>query len=579
MKKIKSNIPLMLIAFGILFVTCMESCKRQYLNYSTNTTVNMLGYMQQNEGEFSLFTQIVEKAGYSSFLNAYGAYTLFLPTNDAVNAYLKKISKASVNDIDVATAKNLVSFAIIQDTIATNNFTDGKIRTPTMINQYLITGAANESGTSSITINKQAKLTRGNIRLGNGIVHVIDNVLVPASLTLAQMIEQDPRYSIFSEALKVTGFYDTLNTPSVANTQINRKFLTVIAQTNDAFSAAGIPSFTALRQKYSNTGNPKTPTDGLYLFVAYRIWPELAYLSDIAVITSHSTLAPQEVTTSQLEGQSVLLNNNVFNGVLEPGVALDRVQSDFSSNNGVLHTVSTNYDIKVRLPSPLYMDLGDITEVKRTPGLYRAPSKNQMLLAGSLADVTWTYTGGTGASAVGYYIMYRTTAAIPGAGDWYYGNDWIEPGGRFRTGTNGLSSISYRTPLLVKGRYKVWLDYKRGSQSNPIIISVDGQALPNIINTNDAINDAESDALLESKGYKRYSESPLNTTTTTSGGNGHVGRLAGTINILTTDRHTVTMSTTSSGGNGAQQWDVVEFRPIDMNQVYPKLGRDGKLKF
>ena len=42
----------------------------------------MLSYMKQTPDRYSLFTQIVEKAGYGSFLDAYGAYTLFLPTND-----------------------------------------------------------------------------------------------------------------------------------------------------------------------------------------------------------------------------------------------------------------------------------------------------------------------------------------------------------------------------------------------------------------------------------------------------------------------------------------------------------------
>lgn len=582
MRKTKRMIPAWLIAAGMLVVITLHSCKRDHLTYTTTSTVNMLTYLQQNADQYSLFTQIIDKAGYSSFLNAYGAYTMFVPTNDGVTAYLKKNNKASVNDIDVNTAKNLVSISIIQDTIATSLFTDGRIRTPTMLSQYLITGAANNNGVSTITVNKQANLLKGNIRLGNGLIHVIDNMLVPATLTLAQTVEQQSQYSIFTEALKATGFYDSLNVAPATNPITSRKYQTLIAQTNSVFAAAGIPDFATLKQRYSTTGNPKNPQDSLYLFVAYRVFPELSYLTDLATITSHPTLAPLEVTTSDLDGQDLLLNNVVFNGVLEPGAPLDRNLSDVSATNGVLHSVQTNYKIKVRKPGPLYFDLGDQPEIKRTPGLYRSgryPGGVNFLL-GQLADVTWIYAGGEGPSAVGYYFKYLTTGPVPSSSEYYYGNDYIQPGGRFRAGTNGMSSITFKTPLLVKGRYKVWVDYKRGTSTNPTFVSIDGVTLPNVVNVNDGVNDAESDAVLEAKGYKRYSESPLTPGNSAGGGNGHVGRLAGTINIATTDRHNLTIFTPSSGGSSPISLDVVEFRPIDMpSQVYPKLGRDGTLKY
>jgi uncharacterized surface protein with fasciclin (FAS1) repeats len=582
MRKTKRMIPAMLLAAGMLVIITLHSCKRDHLTLTTTSTVNMLTYLQQNADQYSLFTQIVEKAGYSSFLNAYGAYTLFVPTNDGVNAYLKKNNKASVNDIDVNTAKSLVSISIIQDTIATSLFTDGRIRTPTMLSQYLITGASNNNGVSTITVNKQANLIKGNLRFGNGIIHVIDNMLVPATLTLAQTVEQNPEYSIFTEALKATGFYDSLNVAPANNTVASRKYLTVIAQPNSVFAAAGIPDFATLKQRYSTTGNPKNSQDSLYLFVAYRVFPELAYLTDLATITSHSTLAPLEVATSELNGQDLLINNLVFNGVLEPGAPLNRNVSDISATNGVLHSVQTNYKIKVRIPGAVYFDLGDQPEIKRTPGLYRSgryPSGVNFLL-GQLADVTWIYAGGEGPSAVGYYFKYLTTGPVPSSSEYYYGNDYIQPGGRFRAGTNGMSSITFKTPLLVKGRYKVWVDYKRGTSTNPTFVSIDGVTLPNVVNVNDGINDAESDAVLEAKGYKRYSESPLTPGNSSGGGNGHIGRLAGTINIATTDRHNLTIFTPSSGGAAPISLDVVEFRPIDMpSQVYPKLGRDGTLKY
>lgn len=569
MKNIMNRMmPAMLLILGILLAVSFNSCKREHLTYSTTSDVNIYSYLEQNADQFSMFKQIVDKAGYSTFINTYGTYTLFAANNDGVKAYLKATNRASVDNIDEATAKKLVSISLIADTIGTQLFTDGKMRTPTTQGQFLITGAANVGGVSSITINRQANLVKGNVKLGNGIIHIIDNVLQPAPLTLAKMIEQNPNYSIFSDALKATGFFDSLNVEATAQTNTSRKFLTLIAQTNAVFNAAGIPDFNTLKAKYSTTGNPKNPTDSLYLFMAYRVFPELAYLSDVVAASSHPTLAPLEVTTSMLDGQSVLLNNDYFNGVLEPGVSLDRELSDNSASNGVLHSSSKNYKIKVRKPVAVYFDPGDQPEIRRSPGLYRGVSKKAIYKNGDLSEVSWIGRGTAGTD-----LTYWTTPAVPGAADFYYGNDYMTFGDRFQPGTNGMSQIEFKTPLLVRGRYKVWIDWKRNAGNNPIIVSFDGQALANTFAPSDVVN-TDSDQLLESRNLKRYSEAPVSSNTS-----GHVSKMVGVINVTTTDRHFIRFNANASVG--AQWWmDVIEFRPIDMaSQILPKLGRDGTLKY
>ncbi|WP_342646195.1 fasciclin domain-containing protein [Mucilaginibacter sp. CSA2-8R] len=561
--------PAMVIALGVLAVT-MSSCRRQNINYSTTSTVNIYSYLDQNADQFSLFKQIVDKAGYASFLNTYGAYTLFAANNAGVNAYLKANNKASVDAIDEATAKKIVSISLIADTISSQLFTDGKMRSPTTNGQFLITGAANNNGVTNIVINKQANLVKSNTRVGNGIIHVIDNVLSPAPLTLAQMVEQDTKYSIFTEALKATGFYDSLNVAASAQTNTSRKYLTLIAQTNAVFNAAGFANFDALKRRYSTTGNPKNPQDSLYLYVAYRVFPELSYLSDIVASSSHTTLAPLEVTTSELSGQDVLLNNITFNGVLEPGVVLDRTLSDNSASNGVLHSVKANYAIKVRKPTPVYFDVADQPEIRRTPGLYRVPGKTAPFTPDQLIDVDFPVTTNLSGNVITYTVPPLSDNSQ------YFGNDFLLCGGRFRVSA-GVAFIEFRTPLLVKGRYKVWVDYKQ-SNGGTVGVTFDGQAIfSNTFNQNNTVTDTETDAQLEAKGFKRY------TAQTATGGpnNGHVGRLLGVINIPTTDRHTIRfIATAPSSANHVLNLDLIEFRPIDMaSQIFPKFAKDGSLVY
>jgi len=574
------------IVSGIMLLACLNSCKQNHLTYNTSGTVNMYDYMVQNPDQFSLFKSIVDKAGYASFLNTYGTYTLFLPNNDAVNKYLKANSKTSVDVIDAATAKGLVSIALIADTLSSQYFSDGKLRTPTTIGQYLVTGTTTINGVANITINKQANLVTANIKVGNGIIHIIDNVLVPASLTLAQTIEQSGKYTIFTAILKATGLYDTLNVAAVNNTNINRKYLTVIGETDSTLKASGFADYNAMKTKYSTKGDPTNHADSLWLYAAYHIWPELSYLSDIAITTSHSTLAPLEITTSQLLGQDVLINNDTFNGILELGQRLYRPGSDVSASNGVLHsawgyaaviggvsyTSVGNYSIKIRFPSPVYFDVAVQPEILRTPGLYRGNNVNLNFAVGTIAGILEKATGSS------LYVNYQSlTVPIPAAStNYYYNNDYILGGLRWRTGSNGTQSMEFTTPVIVKGQYKVWVDYFRQSASQVVPAYFDNVSMANTFNDGDALNAAETDSQAESRGFKSYSDAPVNTTANPY--YGFVGRLLGIVTIKTTDHHKIRFESTAGSGDAKTFIiDVVEFRPVTMDQVHPRLGRAGNL--
>lgn len=548
-------IPVIVVAaFGLL--TLLNSCQKQKITYTTTSDVNILGYIEQSPDKFSLFDQILIKTGYDGFLNTYGTYTCFVPTNAGVTTYLKSINKTTVADVDVNVLKGLVKLCLINDTIATQQFTDGKMRTASLSGQYLITGAASVNGVSLTTINKQANLVTGNVRLGNGIVHIIDNVLVPASLTLAKMVENDTRYSIFTQVLKATGFYDTLNVDAASATNPNRKFFTLIAQTDSVFNAAGFANYAAVAAKYSTKGNPKDHTDSLYLFAAYRIIPELDYLADIISASSHTTLAPLEVITDQLVGTTILLNNDTFNGVLEPGQPLDRPKSDNSATNGVLHSVTKNFKIKVRSPAPVYFDLGDQPETRKLTSIFRKAGKNNVFSLGQLANVTWN------AGTVTYTVEASTTA------NFYYWDDHMDLSA-LRTAAGTMNYVDYTTPTIIKGRYKVWVDWRSSSGGVNIQAQFDGAALVNIINFQENLASANSDALLLSQGYKRYSEAPATN-------NKMVSKLVGIVDVPTTDRHHIKFVAIGNT-SGAVTMDMVEFRPIDMDQNYPQFKRDGTL--
>src|SRR5258705_1969098 len=186
MKKNINRIPI--IAVGMLCLTYVLGCHKVKIVTATTSDLNIYPYLQNNPALFSEWAKIVDKSGYAGFLTAYGSYTMFAPTNDAVHLYLTEVNKASVDVFTEAEAKAIVTFHLIQDTLGTSSFKDGKLPTITMYGQFLVAGVTNTGGCSSININRQALITQGNIRTGNGYIHALDHVLKPASKSTAQLI-------------------------------------------------------------------------------------------------------------------------------------------------------------------------------------------------------------------------------------------------------------------------------------------------------------------------------------------------------------------------------------------------------
>ncbi|WP_158639344.1 fasciclin domain-containing protein [Arachidicoccus ginsenosidivorans] len=160
---------------------------------------------------FTQLVKIIDRAAYATELNTYGTYTLFAPTDSAVNRYLMAHNIASIEGLTKEQWQEVLKFHLLEESLPSSTFTDGKLPAITDYGQYLITGIKNVNGVSSYFINRQALVTQANITVGNGIIHAVDHVLEPSVSTIAELLSKDTTYSIFTQAVKETGFYDTLN--------------------------------------------------------------------------------------------------------------------------------------------------------------------------------------------------------------------------------------------------------------------------------------------------------------------------------------------------------------------------------
>lgn len=103
---------------GIIFlfvgtIIIFSACSKKKEYYERPDWLEPAIYNQLEEkGNFSHYLALVDKAGFKRTLSSSGYFTVFAPTDEAVERYLQQNGYASVNDIDTTTAQGIVQYSI-----------------------------------------------------------------------------------------------------------------------------------------------------------------------------------------------------------------------------------------------------------------------------------------------------------------------------------------------------------------------------------------------------------------------------------------------------------------------------------
>lgn len=126
-----------------------------------------------SDRQFSTLVSLVQKAGLAKTLSS-GSYTVFAPTNAA----FAKVPKATL----AALARNPAQLrAVLTYHVAKGRLPASRVVKRTRVKT--VNGASIRVSVrgSSVLLNGNARVRKTDIRASNGIVHVIDRVLLPPS--------------------------------------------------------------------------------------------------------------------------------------------------------------------------------------------------------------------------------------------------------------------------------------------------------------------------------------------------------------------------------------------------------------
>ena len=121
--------------------------------------------------DFSILVEAVTKAGLAGALSAEGPFTVFAPTNEAFKALFKQLGVSGVKEL---TAEQLTP-------ILTYHVVAGKVMSTDLTNTSVVTlnGQKIKIDISNCVKINESNVTTADISGTNGVVHVIDRVLLP----------------------------------------------------------------------------------------------------------------------------------------------------------------------------------------------------------------------------------------------------------------------------------------------------------------------------------------------------------------------------------------------------------------
>ncbi|WP_070105127.1 fasciclin domain-containing protein [Anaerolinea thermophila] len=256
------------------------------------------------DGRFKTLVAAVQAAGLVDTLKGEGPFTVFAPTDQA----FAKLPAGTLNTLlKPENKQQLVE-------ILTYHVVPGKLPAAEVVKQFEIKTAQGQpvlvkvDGDKVFINNAQVILT--DIRAGNGIIHVIDAVILPPK-DIVDTAVGDGRFKTLVAAVQAAGLVETLKGEGP---------FTVFAPTDQAF--AKLPAGTL--DELLKPENKQKLTD----ILTYHVVAGKVYAKDVVNLKEATTVLGKNVTIKVMDGKVYINDAQV-------------IITDILCSNGVIHVIDT----------------------------------------------------------------------------------------------------------------------------------------------------------------------------------------------------------------------------------------------
>jgi uncharacterized surface protein with fasciclin (FAS1) repeats len=294
MKRVSNLLLLTLTTMVVLFTNCKKDNEDPGPQTITEIVVE--------NPDFSILEAAVLRIdGLAEALSG-GTLTVFAP-NDAAFANAG-LTLEAIETMDETVLAGILNYHVLGTTIVSSAVPASAAVATLQGAQLYVSNNVNGVFANGIPV------IAADVAASNGVIHVIDNVLIPPSLSIAGLLSANPDYTYLVAAVVRAGLLDAVSNPGN---------LTVFAPDNDAFIAAGFPTIESIETADATLMNT---------VVSYHVLGTNVFASDLtngATPTSLQgstltvTLPPPAVklTSSSNEASNIVgVNNVATNGVV-----------------------------------------------------------------------------------------------------------------------------------------------------------------------------------------------------------------------------------------------------------------------
>ena len=452
-----------LLPFIVLMAGTVNSCidPIDTRSFYSDEIITITDYIESNKDEFSSFWKIMEVAELTDPLTGYNpfgdAFTLFLPTDEAFERFIASNGDfESFDDLinDQSYVRELARYHLVNKSFNTNEFPYGALPDTTATGDFLTIGFSSSFDTTYYKINNVAIVEKANIKVANGYIHIIGEVLEPIVYNSFEWLRNNGGFSILSDVLELTGLIDTMGVYRQASSgDLIKNRYSVLAEHDSIYHRNGIYSIDDLMTRYATPGLlPTDPDNQLYQFAAYHLLEGSYFLDEFSGSTNYNTYAsfPVNINASGIE---IRINTGVkvFRYEIDNGdttainyISLSYQESNQLTKNGAIHMISEVMELFRPARSVRTFQFHEEPQIAMIRNIYGI---HEFVDVDNFEVLTWT----------GPESIYFVKAS----GDRANGEDYLLIDGNF--------SIEYTIPKLIPGKYRVTMKANSRNQENATI--------------------------------------------------------------------------------------------------------------
>lgn len=256
-------------------------------------------------GSFQTLVAAVQAAGLVDTLKGDGPFTVFAPTDEA----FAKLPQGTIAELlkpeNKSKLQAILAYHVVPGSVKAAEVV--KLSSAKTVQGQEIDIAVNGE---EVTVDA-AKIVKTDIHTANGVIHVIDSVLLPADKDIVETAAAAGSFNSLVAAIEAAGLVETLKGEGP---------FTVFAPSDDA--VAKLPQATV-----DNLLRPENK-DQLAAVLTYHVIAGKVMAADVVHLKSAKTVLGNDVTITAADGNVRINDANV-------------VATDIETTNGVIHVIDS----------------------------------------------------------------------------------------------------------------------------------------------------------------------------------------------------------------------------------------------